>query len=427
MVWMNRNTMINVILTKMRDDKNLQIESSANRQHLFVDSSHFYLLENSLNIIFIYIQQIIITIINLNSTNHLKSVCVHSSSGKVDFFRAYFSTIQFLQISNQWRHIPWKELWTVQVRWYWAPWVINEYWSVLPGLDVAFKLFPIFGKEEQTERRYKGEHLVMVDGSDSLQFLIESPLKPPSHPSPPRRPWQSSSSADRIQPRARKASSYRWHSWSRWMSWCRCIGRTVATHSLGNWSPWLDICHSSLGYYLVVVENKKPGGLDLSASANKFYLFKTEQHSTQTRQLLCFGANRNGFSLMLVNGHEWWWWWWNCGAWRWRWWQDDLSTIVPSGKSTAAVTNLFLYQLSIIFHCFSLLLIVNVQQIKIPFSTIWVLPSRTIALRAMNLHLIKIPHFCNSEEDRNAKLKIKVTTHFHFTRIWNNHYLLITH
>ena len=116
MVWKNRNTTINVILTKMRDDKNLQIESSANRQHLFVDSSHFYLLENSLNIIFIYIQQIIITIINLNSTNHLKSVCVHSSSGKVDFFRAYFSTIQFLQICNQWRHIPWKEWWAVQVR-----------------------------------------------------------------------------------------------------------------------------------------------------------------------------------------------------------------------------------------------------------------------------------------------------------------------
>ena len=36
---------------------------------------------------------------------------------------------------------------------------------------MAFELFPIFGKEEQTERRYKGEHLVMVDGSDSLQFL----------------------------------------------------------------------------------------------------------------------------------------------------------------------------------------------------------------------------------------------------------------
>ena len=52
-----------------------------------------------------------------------------------------------------------------------------------------------------------------------------------------------------------------------------------------------------------------------------------------------------------------------------RWWQDDnddLSTIVPSGKSTAAVTNLFLYQVSIFFHCFSLLVIVNVQQFKIP-------------------------------------------------------------
>ena len=160
MVWKNRNTTINVILTQIKDDKNLQIESSANRQHLFVDSSHFYLLENSLNIIFIYIQQIIITIINLNSTNHLKSVCVHSSSGKVDFFRAYFSTIQFLQICNQWRHIPWKELWKLS-KWDWAPWVIDEYGSVLPGLDVAFKLFPVFGKEEQTERRYKGEHLVM--------------------------------------------------------------------------------------------------------------------------------------------------------------------------------------------------------------------------------------------------------------------------
>ena len=131
------------------------------------------------------------------------------------------------------------------------------------------------------------------DGKLQFQFSLSIllPLMPPSHPYPSRRSWLSCSSAERTQPCAKEDSFWCllmrcWCRWCQRISWCRCTACTMVTRNPGTLPP----C------FIRLLRFWRQSGERWQYLY--FHLFKTAQHSTQTRQLLCFGANRNGFSLI---------------------------------------------------------------------------------------------------------------------------------
>ena len=166
-----------------------------------------------------------------------------------------------------------------------------------------------------------------------------SPLTPLFHPSPPRKLSLSSSSATDTPCHARAASSLHqgWRSflplcsspsccwcsphhlswcllWSLTWFWCWCSCCTRATRSQDTLQPWVEFTYlkPTSSSSSPSSRPKSPHSIPVSTyliirsshiSSPKYFLnifdlFKTEQHSTQTRQLLCLGANRNGFSLI---------------------------------------------------------------------------------------------------------------------------------